>query len=466
MANFGAVVTTGIYCRPGCGARPNRANLRTYPLAASAEAAGFRACLRCRPYRMQPSVSYQAAPELVCRAVQLILDGALDNATEDALGVRLGVSGRHLRRLFGEHLGLTPDQLARSARAHYGRRLLDETDLPVADIAYAVGFGSSRQFNRACLEIFRATPRELRARRRVRDRLAADGGLALRMPFQSPFDWPAMLGYLEVRAIAGVEQVSADSYRRTVRIDGDPGVLELSRGGPDHLVLRAHLPHWGGLIHIVQRARRIFNLDADVELANRDLGADPLAGPLVRSRPGIRPPGTWDPFEAAVGAIAGEQASLAEASGIMEQIVAGYGTSVPGLRALGLTHLFPSPPELAAADLRGLGLGPALSSAIRAVAQAVADHTLNLDSGAGLDGLVEAVTAIRGVSPQAAQYLALRLGERDAFPGTSPALLRSLSHATRQAVTPTRAAAIADRWRPWRAHAATQLWIGDQVLSE
>jgi 3-methyladenine DNA glycosylase/8-oxoguanine DNA glycosylase len=149
----------------------------------------------------------------------------------------------------------------------------------------------------------------------------------------------------------------------------------------------------------------------------------------------------------------------------MRQIVACYGTPVPGLRALGLTHTFPSAAELARADLRGLGLGPALSSAIRAVAQAVADRTLNLDPGNGLDGLVESVTAIRGVSPQAAQYLALRLGERHAFPATSPVLLRSLSHATRQAVTPMRAAAIADRWRPWRAHAATHLWIGDQALS-
>src|SRR5262249_45020083 len=205
-----------------------------------------------------------AGPELVCRAVQLILDGALDGNTEHALGARLGVSARHLRRLFAEHLGVTPDHLARSCRAHFARRLLDETDFTITEIAFAAGFGSVRQLNRVCREVFRAAPHELRARRRGSDRLVADGGLVLRLPFQPPLNWDAMLGYFDARAIAGVERVTVNTYRRTVVIDGDPGVLELSPGGPDHLLLRAHLPHWEGLIHVVQRARRVFNLDADV----------------------------------------------------------------------------------------------------------------------------------------------------------------------------------------------------------
>ena len=459
MGSFSAVVTTSIYCRPGCGARPNRANTRAFALAASAEAAGFRACLRCRPYRTHPQVSYQAAPELVCRAVRLVVDGILDDATEHELGGRLGISARHLRRLFAESLGLTPGQLARSTRVHFARRLLDDTDLPIAEVAFAAGFGSVRQFNRDCHDIFRATPGELRARRRVGDRLIADGGLAVRMPLRPPFDWPAMLDYMQARGIAGVEHVSADRYRRTVVIDGDPGVLELSPGGPEHLVLGAHLPHWAGLIHIVQRGRGIFNLDADAETANRDLAADPLIGPLVRSHPGIRPPGTWDPFETAIEAITGEQASLADAAQIMRRIVERCGTPVPGLRAFGLTHTFPPPPALALADLRGLGLGPSRISAIRAFAQAVTGHAVNLGRGNQLDALVMSDTAIPGMSAEVAQYLAMRLGERDAFPGTSPRLLRVLSRATGQAVTPQQAQHLADRWRPWRAHAAAQLWL-------
>src|SRR5947209_1506338 len=244
VGSFSAVVTTGIYCRSGCSARPSSDNVRRYELAAAAEAAGYRACLRCRPYR-SPEPAVMAASALVCRGVQLIIDGALDGAGEVTLARRLGVSVRHLRRLFSDQIGVTPDQLARSRRAHFARRLLDDTDLTVADIAFAAGFGSIRQLNRACLDVFRATPRELRARRRVTDRLVADGGLALRLPFQSPLEWDAMLGYFSSRAIPGVEQVAvADGlYRRTVVIDGDPGVLELTTGGPDHLVLRAHLPH-------------------------------------------------------------------------------------------------------------------------------------------------------------------------------------------------------------------------------
>src|SRR5262249_37627929 len=150
--------------------------------------------------------------------------------TEHDLGARLGISARHLRRLFGEHLGVTPDHLARSRRAHFARRLLDDTDFGIADIAFASGFGSVRQLNRACRDVFRAAPRELRARRRVSDRLIADGGLALRLPFQPPLDWDALLAYLAARAIAGVESVADGVYRRTVVVDGDPGVLELARG--------------------------------------------------------------------------------------------------------------------------------------------------------------------------------------------------------------------------------------------
>ena len=188
---------------------------------------------------------------MVCRAVGLILDGALDGKTEADLGARLGVSPRHLRRLFVEHLGVTPDGLARSARTHFARRLLDDTDLTILEIALAAGFGSVRQLNRACRDVFRMAPRELRARRRATDRLVADGGLLLRLPFKGPLDWHAMLDYFAARAIPRVEHVSDDVYRRTIVVDGDPGVLELFPATDEQLMLRVHLPHWRELIHIV-----------------------------------------------------------------------------------------------------------------------------------------------------------------------------------------------------------------------
>jgi AraC family transcriptional regulator, regulatory protein of adaptative response / DNA-3-methyladenine glycosylase II len=426
MTSFAGVVTTGIYCRPGCGARPRPDHVRLFSSAAAAEAAGYRACLRCRPYRTEAPIG-EGAPELVCRAVRLILDGALDGKNERELAARLYVSVRHLRRLFQECLGVTPDQLARSARTHFARRLLDDTDLTIGDIAFASGFGSVRQLNRACQAVFRATPKELRARRRASDRLVADGGLVLRLPYRPPLDWDTMLDYLLARAIGGVECVSADVYRRTVAIDGDPGVLELSRGGPDHLLLRAHLPHWEGLIHIVRRARRILNLDAEVAAARDHLETDPIVGPLVRARPGVRPPGTWDAFETAVRAIVGHRVSVGSASTIAARIVVRHGTRVPGLNPLGLTHLFPSASTLATADLGGLGLIPARARAINDFARAVANGTIRLDPGSRLDEFVEAVMAIPGMGPWTAHYVALRLGDPDAFPAADLGIRRALS---------------------------------------
>jgi AraC family transcriptional regulator of adaptative response / DNA-3-methyladenine glycosylase II len=457
VTTFAGVVTTGIYCRPGCGARPLPANVHPFPLAAAAEAAGYRACLRCRPYRSQPSIGWDG-PEVVCRALRLILDGALDGNTEHHLAARLFISARHLRRLFQDHLGVTPDQLARSSRAHFARRLLDDTDLTIGDVASAAGFGSLRQFNRACLEVFRAPPTELRARRRAGDRLVADGGLSLRLPFEPPLDWDAMLGYLAARTIAGVEAVSGGTYRRTVVIDGDPAVVELSPGGQDHVVLRTHLPHWEGLMHVAHRARRIFNLDGDIEAADRHLNGDPVLGPLIRARPGIRPPGTWDPFETGVRAIIGQGIGGGAARTIAARLVARYGSPVPGLQALSLTHLFPPPSVLAKADLSGLGLTSARATGINAFAQAVADNTVVLDRARTLEELIQSLTAIPGVGPWTAQYLAFRMGEPDAFPGTDLWLRRSLRGLSPTAKGATRAA---DRWRPWRAHAAIQLWLSD-----
>ncbi|HEX3425024.1 MAG TPA: AlkA N-terminal domain-containing protein [Acidimicrobiales bacterium] len=459
MNGVSAVVTTGIYCRPGCAGRPLPCNVRPFPNPAAAEAAGFRACLRCRPYRDEPALGW-AGPELVCRGVQLLLDGALDGSTEAELGARLGVSARHLRRLFEDHLGATADQIARSRRAHFARRLLDDTDLSVTDVAFAAGFGSVRQFNRAMRDVFRAAPGQLRARRRVTDRLVADGGLTLRLVFQPPLPWAAMLTYFQARAVAGVEHVAEGTYRRTVVIDGDPGVIELAPGGVDHLLLRAHLPHWEGLIHHVQRARRIFNLDADVAGAEARLAADPIIGPLVAARPGLRPPGGWDPFETGVRAIVGQQISVGGATTLMARLVQRHGTPVPGLGALGLTHAFPSPAALADADLGGLGFTTARERALQAFARAVADGKIDLDRSRPLQQFVAAVTATEGLGPWTAHYLALRMGEADALPGSDLGISRALAAALGRPVTAAGAEALGDSWRPYRAFAATHLWLG------
>jgi AraC family transcriptional regulator of adaptative response / DNA-3-methyladenine glycosylase II len=461
VSGFSAVVTTGIYCRPGCAGRPLPANVRPFSLAAAAEAAGYRACLRCRPYRTDPPLSPDG-PELVCRAVQLVIDGLLDDHTETELGIRLGISPRHLRRLFAAHLGVTPDQLARSRRAHFARRLLDDTDLSMADVAFASGFRSIRQFNRVCREIFGASPRELRSRRWSSDRLVADGGLALRLPFSGPLDWDAMLNYLARRAIPGIEQVAERTYRRTVIVNHDPGVLEIALGEPaDHLVLVCHLPHWEGLIHLVQRVRRMFALDVDLEPAQCHLASDPMIGPLVAATPGLRPPGTWDPFEAAVRTICGQRVSVAAARTILGRITDRHGQRVGGLGRWGLDRTFPEPHVLADAELSGLGLSRARSDALRSLARRVADGQLVLQRGAGLQDFLATLSAQPGLGPWSAQYLALRCGYLDAFPASDLGLRRSFEVLSSRPTSSRDLALAAERWQPWRAVAATHLWFAD-----
>ena len=389
--------------------------------------------------------------------MHLIGDGALDARTEADLGARLGVSARHLRRLFAEHVGTTPDQLARSHRTHFARRLLDDTDLTVTDIAWASGFGSLRQLNRACQAIFRASPSELRARRRRGDRLVADGGLVLRLPFVGPLDWDRLLDYFQIRAIAGVEHVADGTYRRTITVDGDPGVLELSHGGDDHLLLRAHLPHVHGLIHVVQRTRQIFALDRDPTVANERLAADAVLAKSVRACPGLRVPGTWDAFETGVRAIVGQQVSVAGASTVTARIVARVGRPVAGLDSFGLTHTFPDPATLAHADLDDIGMPGARAAAIRAFAAAVDKGDVPLDGSLSLDDLIAAICDVPGLGPWTASYIALRLGESDAFPAADLGL-RKAANPAGDPLTTAELTARAEAWRPHRAAAAVRLW--------
>jgi 3-methyladenine DNA glycosylase/8-oxoguanine DNA glycosylase len=275
----------------------------------------------------------------------------------------------------------------------------------------------------------------------------------LNLPYAQPLDWEAMLAYFAARAIAGVERVSGGGYRRTVLVEGEPAVVGVSRGGPDHLVLH------GDVDALAERARRLFGLDADVAAATAHLGADPVLGPLVRARPGLRVPGAWDPFETGVRAIVGQQVSVAGASTLTARIVERCGTPLPAPAVPGLTHRFPSPATLAAADLEGLGLTSARMAAIATFARSVAAGAVRLDRAIGLEPLVASITAIPGLGPWTAQYLALRMGEPDAFPASDLGVRRSLSRLLGRAVTARDATALAERWRPWRAHAAVLLWL-------
>ncbi len=306
----------------------------------------------------------------MCEALQLIIGGALDNGgTEVALAEQVGMSPRHMRRLFLKHLGTTPDQLAQSRRAHFARRLLDDTDLTILDVAFASGFGSLRQFNRTMQQIFKDSPVSLRGRRHQADRLAADGGLALRLPVAPDYDWDAVRSFLAARAIPGVEVIDGDTYRRTITVAGSPGLLEVSPGdaaGPPaggSLLLRAHLPYWEGLIHIVDALARVLGTDAD-HAADVAVRAGPLLGARAATRPGSPIPGAWHPFEAGVWMILSGRPSHEQ---LLEKFVAQLGAPVPGLPS-GLTHTFPDVTTVTQAVLAPLGLPEAEAAAIALLA--------------------------------------------------------------------------------------------------
>jgi AraC family transcriptional regulator of adaptative response / DNA-3-methyladenine glycosylase II len=454
VTEFTAVVTTGIYCRPGCSGQPLRRNTRLYEYAAAAEAAGFRPCLRCRPDR-EPQPTWVDAPELVCRAMRCISDGLLDDTTEDELARRLGISARHLRRMFDTYIGATPSDVARSRRAHFARRLLDDTDLPIREVAYAAGFNSVRQMNRVMKDVFRFTPVELRARRRNPDRCVADGGLELRVPYRPPLAWEAMLAFLAPRAIPGVEAVDVDAgiYRRTVELGGAPGVVEAwNEPERDALRLRLHLPELDGLVHLVSGIRRLFDLDVEPDEVDAVLARDRVLRPLVRRRRGLRVPGAIDPFEIGVRAVLGQQVSVAAATRLAGRVVERYGKEVPGIGLLGLSHVFPTPRVLARTDLTTVGVTSARAESISQFAAAIDRGDIDLGPGRALDETIAALRALRGFGAWTAHYVAMRAcGERDAFPAQDLALRRALGDDP---------AARAEAWRPWRAYGAMHVWLG------
>jgi AraC family transcriptional regulator of adaptative response / DNA-3-methyladenine glycosylase II len=332
--------------------------------------------------------------------IQFIVDGGLDVDNGAALAARLGTTHRRLRRLFQTHAGTTPDQLARSRRAHLALRMLDDTDLPVADIVFASGFGSIRQFDRTMYDIFRVTPLALRARRRRGDRRVA--GLVVRLGSCTELAWDATIAVLTTQAIAGVEDIDRDAYRRTVFIDGDVGALEVRRESSGDVLMRAVLPDWRDLLHVIQKARRIFNLDRFSETAHD--GLDPDCE--------MQPPGTWDPFEAGIRAILGQERTDDDASAVAARIVERCGQPVVGFSDWGLNRIFPPADVLARAELDGIRLTASETRTLRTFADAVVDSGARADQTMPLDGIVvQSLLATPGVNRMTIDYVARRVGD-------------------------------------------------------
>src|SRR5215207_618159 len=342
-----AVTSTGIYCRPSCpAATPKRSNVRFYPTAAAAQYAGFRACKRCRPEAVPGSPEWDTRADIVARAMRLIADGVVDRDGVAGLARGLCYTERHLHRLLSAEVGAGPLALARARRAHTARLLIETTDLPITEVAFAAGFTSIRQFNDTIREVFAVTPRELRRARGHRSE-TVPGEISLRLPFRTPLDAEGLLHFLGRRAVPGVEAFDGETYRRTLRLPHGAGTVALSDGG-EHVRCVLRLENLRDLGTAVQRCRRLLDLDADPIAVADVLGSDPLLDALVRRSPGRRVPGSVDGAELAFRAVLGQQVSVAGARTLAGRLVARCGEPLPeSLAGDDLTHLFPEPDALA-----------------------------------------------------------------------------------------------------------------------
>lgn len=456
---FVAVRSTWIYCRPICPVpMPKPENVRFYPSAAAARAAGFRPCLRCRPEAAPGTPEWQGPSALVARGLQLIEQGVLDQGGIEQLSSQLNVGSRQLRRLFVEHLGAPPLRIAQTRRLHFAKKLIDETDLPMTQVAFAAGFSSVRRFNDVIRKTYARTPTELRGRRRTPSAESA-GTLQLTLSYRPPLDWGAMLRYLQARAIPSVERVENGIYRRTVRIGVQRGVISVhEHHKASRLGLSIPLNLSEHVLSISARVRRLFDLLADPMSILEHFQADPLLAALVSANPGLRVPGGWDPFEIGVRAILGQQISVKAASTLAGRLASNFGQPLDMDQDPGPTVEFPGPARLAKAELRSIGMPRKRAEAVRQFARAVLHNPSLLQTPANLEQAIERLTAIPGIGPWTAHYIALRgLGEPDAFPAGDLGLRRAAANGGGQ-LTHSRLAQLSESWRPWRAYAAMHLW--------
>ena len=458
---FVGVHTTGIYCRPICPARSaKRENVSFYFSAAAAQAAGFRPCLRCRPELSPDTAAWHGTAHTVARALALIEAGALDDGSVEDLAARLGVGGRHLRRLFQQHVGASPLAVAQTRRVLLAKQLIHDTSLTMTEVALASGFGSVRRFNETFRQLFQRPPAALR---RSWGAVGSDAGaVTIRLPYRPPYDWDATLAFLAAQAIPRVEAVGRDSYARTIALDGRCGTLVVVPG--DDYTLRATIrfPCMAALPRIIARLRSVFDLSADPARIDAHLAGDPALAPFIAARPGMRAPGAWDRFELAVRAILGQQITVPAATNLARRLVEAVGVMVddPVAQTFGLTRLFPTPHQIAAPDIVSLDLVPGTrATALSSLAAAVSADPVLLGPYRDLEGAVSQLRSLPGIDDWTAQYIALRaLRVPDAFPVADIGLQRAMTGLIDRFPTSVELLARAECWRPWRAYAAMHLW--------
>lgn len=456
---FIAVLTTKIYCRPICRSRTSKeSNVRYFLSAAAAAEAGFRPCLRCRPEHSPGTRVWPGTQNTVTRALRLISETGLEDGGVEALAEHLGVGSRHLRRLFLRHLGATPSAVAQTRRLQFAKKLIDETNLSMTQIALASGFGSVRRFNGAIRKVYRRTPTQIRSLARQKS-CEPENQYLFHLNFRPPYDWNRVMEFLATRTIPGVEVIEAGIYRRSICVNQNRGYFEVSFDMDRNAVdVRVQMGDPRSLFFVIERVRAMFDLDADWATIARTLGADPVLSSHIRYHPGLRVPGCWNAFEFATRAISEQQIDSGAASALASRMVRKFGQPFGAVG--GITHLFPTPEVLADADLETIGLPRVKADAIRELARAVRDGRVSFEKFAHTDALLARLHEIPGIGRCAAQWVAMRaLREPDAIPSLDPELARALGAADASEVEKR-----SEAWRPWRAYAAIYLWsFGDGI---
>lgn len=397
--------------------------------------------------------------DVVGRAMRLINDGIVDREGVGGLARRLCYTERHLGRMLVEEVGTGPLALARSRRAYTARLLVETTEMPAGEVAFAAGFSSIRQFNDTFRAVFAKTPTELRRTNR-RDGASVPGAISLRLPFREPFDGARMLSFLGDRAVQGVEEFDGGTYRHALRLPHGAGIVGLSEE-ERHIRCVLQLEDMRDLGPAVERCRRLLDLDADPIAIRESLGADPILGPLVRKTPGRRIPRSVDGNELAMRAVLGQQVSVAGARNLAGKLVRLCDQRIPDSLLntdSRLTHLFPAASDIVETNLEDLGMPESRRAALRGLARVIASGELVLDPGAERRSTEEQLLRIKGIGPWTASYVAMRaLGDPDAFLPSDLGIRRAVEKLGYKG-DPTSITNMAERWRPWRAYATQHLW--------
>lgn len=444
---FLGVKTTGIYCRPICPAKPKRKNVEFFDSAALAEKAGYRPCLRCRPEAAPLSPAWYGKSALVQRALRRIIEVGLQEEHEEAFAAHFGITSRHLRRLFVEEIGKTPKQFYQEQRLNLARKMTMETQIPITEIAFATGFHSLRRFNDAFQSRFSRSPSALRKSKSTIQ--ATNGAITLWLSYRPPFQFEALLAYLKRHEIQGVEEISESEYVRYHSTKTGMSRIQI-RNHSNRSALAISFDHFDKetLYGMVQNVRRLFDLDADPLLVSTAFERSSILKYLDEQNKGIRSPGSWDPFETAIGIILGQLVSNEQARNLIAQLVLQFGMAS---QWEGKTVFsFPTPRTLATADLSNIRTTQKRRETIALLSQKIASGEIQLSSHQEVNKIKHQLLQIPGIGPWTVEYIGMRcLRDPDSFPSSDLILNRTLVKGAELKLHEV---------RPWRSYAAYLLW--------